>query len=40
MAGRRGIAIAGTHGKTSTTSMLVTAAQACGVDPAYAIGGD
>jgi UDP-N-acetylmuramate--alanine ligase len=40
MAGRRGIAIAGTHGKTSTTSMLVTAAQASGADPAYAIGGD
>ncbi len=40
MAGRRGIAIAGTHGKTSTTSMLVTAAQTCGADPAYAIGGD
>ena len=40
MAGRRGVAIAGTHGKTSTTSMLVTALQACGADPAYAIGGD
>jgi UDP-N-acetylmuramate--alanine ligase len=40
MAGRRGVAVAGTHGKTSTTSMLVTAAQACGADPAYAIGGD
>jgi UDP-N-acetylmuramate--alanine ligase len=40
MAGRRGIAIAGTHGKTSTTSMLVTAAQACDADPAFAIGGD
>jgi UDP-N-acetylmuramate--alanine ligase len=40
MAGRRGIAVAGTHGKTSTTSMLVTAAQACGADPAYAVGGD
>ena len=40
MAGRRGVAIAGTHGKTSTTSMLVTAAQASGADPAYAIGGD
>jgi len=40
MSGKRGIAIAGTHGKTSTTSMLVTAAQACGADPAYAIGGD
>jgi UDP-N-acetylmuramate--alanine ligase len=40
MAGRRGIAIAGTHGKTSTTSMLVTAAQESGADPAYAIGGE
>jgi UDP-N-acetylmuramate--alanine ligase len=40
MSGKRGIAIAGTHGKTSTTSMLVTAAQACDADPAYAIGGD
>jgi UDP-N-acetylmuramate--alanine ligase len=40
MAGRRGIAIAGTHGKTSTTSMLVTAARAAGADPAYAVGGD
>jgi UDP-N-acetylmuramate--alanine ligase len=40
MAGRRGVAIAGTHGKTSTTSMLTLAAQACGADPAYAIGGD
>jgi len=40
MSGRRGVAIAGTHGKTSTTSMLVTALQACGADPAYAIGGD
>jgi UDP-N-acetylmuramate--alanine ligase len=40
MAGRRGVAIAGTHGKTSTTSMLVAAAQESGADPAYAIGGD
>jgi UDP-N-acetylmuramate--alanine ligase len=40
MAGRRGIAIAGTHGKTTTTSMLTVALQACGRDPSYAIGGD
>jgi UDP-N-acetylmuramate--alanine ligase len=40
MAGRRRVAVAGTHGKTSTTSMLTVAAQACGADPAYAIGGD
>jgi UDP-N-acetylmuramate--alanine ligase len=40
MAGRRSVAVAGTHGKTSTTSMLTVAVQACGVDPSYAIGGD
>jgi UDP-N-acetylmuramate--alanine ligase len=40
MAGRRGIAVAGTHGKTTTTSMLVVALQAGGGDPGYAIGGD
>jgi UDP-N-acetylmuramate--alanine ligase len=40
MEGRRRVAIAGTHGKTSTTTMLATAAQAAGADPAYAIGGD
>ena len=40
MAGRRGVAVAGTHGKTSTTSMLTVALQACGVDPSFAIGGD
>jgi UDP-N-acetylmuramate--alanine ligase len=34
------IAVAGTHGKTSTTSLLVVAAQACGVDPSFAIGGN
>src|SRR3954465_9227592 len=39
MAGRRGIAIAGTAGKTTTTSMLTIAIQACGGDPSYAIGG-
>ncbi|HEV7204412.1 MAG TPA: UDP-N-acetylmuramate--L-alanine ligase [Jatrophihabitans sp.] len=37
---RRCIAIAGTHGKTSTTSLLVVAAQACGADPSFAIGGN
>jgi UDP-N-acetylmuramate--alanine ligase len=40
MAGRRSIAVAGTHGKTSTTSMLTVAVQACGVDPSFAIGGN
>jgi UDP-N-acetylmuramate--alanine ligase len=40
MAGRRGVAVAGTHGKTTTTSMLTVALQRCGVDPSFAIGGD
>jgi UDP-N-acetylmuramate--alanine ligase len=40
MAGRHGLAVAGTHGKTTTTSMLTVAMQAAGRDPSYAIGGD
>jgi len=39
LAGRRSVAVAGTHGKTSTTSMLTVALQNCGVDPSFAIGG-
>ena len=37
---KRTVAVAGTHGKTSTTSLLVVAAQACGADPSFAIGGN
>lgn len=40
MAGRRIVAVAGTHGKTTTTSLLTVALQAAGADPTYAIGGD
>jgi UDP-N-acetylmuramate--alanine ligase len=40
MADRHGLAVAGTHGKTTTTSMLTVAMQAAGRDPSYAIGGD
>ncbi|MGD9959611.1 UDP-N-acetylmuramate--L-alanine ligase [Nocardioides sp.] len=40
MAGRRTIAVAGTHGKTTTTSLLTVALQAAGLDPTYAIGGE
>jgi len=40
MSGRRGVAVAGTHGKTTTTSMLTVALQHCGADPSFAIGGD
>ncbi len=39
MHGRRAVAVAGTHGKTTTTSMLTVALQHCGVDPSFAIGG-
>ncbi|MGQ0624326.1 MAG: UDP-N-acetylmuramate--L-alanine ligase [Sporichthyaceae bacterium] len=39
MAGRRAVAVAGTHGKTTTTSMLTVALQHCGADPSFAIGG-
>ncbi len=40
MSGRRGIAVAGTHGKTTTTSMLTVALQDAGWHPSFAIGGD
>ena len=36
---RHGIAIAGTHGKTTTTSLLVAIYQAAGRDPTFVIGG-
>lgn len=39
MDGKRSIAVAGTHGKTTTTSMLTVALQSAGLDPSFAIGG-
>jgi UDP-N-acetylmuramate--alanine ligase len=39
MLGRRGIAVAGTHGKTTTTGMLTTILRRCGAGPGYVIGG-
>lgn len=39
MVDRRGIAVTGTHGKTTTTSMLAAALSHCGADPSYLIGG-
>ena len=39
IAGRDAVAVAGTHGKTTTTSMLTVALQHCGADPSFAIGG-
>jgi UDP-N-acetylmuramate--alanine ligase len=40
MRDRRGIAIAGTHGKTTTTSMIAVLLERTGRDPTYVIGGD
>jgi UDP-N-acetylmuramate--alanine ligase len=40
MAGRRTVAVAGTAGKTTTTSMVSVALQHCGADPSFAIGGE
>ncbi len=38
MIGRRSVVVTGTHGKTTTTSMLATALLATGTDPSYSIG--
>jgi len=39
MEGKRSVAVAGTHGKTTTTAMLTVALQSAGLDPSFAIGG-
>jgi UDP-N-acetylmuramate--alanine ligase len=39
MSESKSIAVAGTHGKTTTTSMLTVALQVAGQDPSFAIGG-
>ena len=36
---RRGIAVAGTHGKTTTTSLVASVLGQGGIDPTYVIGG-
>ena len=36
---KKGIAVAGTHGKTTTTSMVATILSSAGVDPTVVIGG-
>jgi UDP-N-acetylmuramate--alanine ligase len=40
MAGRQSVAVAGTHGKTTTTSMLTFILQRAGLDPSFVIGGE
>ena len=39
MSESKSIAVAGTHGKTTTSSMMAVALQSCGADPSFAIGG-
>ncbi|QIK76823.1 UDP-N-acetylmuramate--L-alanine ligase [Nocardioides piscis] len=39
MADKRVLAVAGTHGKTTTTGLLTSALLAAGADPTYAVGG-
>jgi UDP-N-acetylmuramate--alanine ligase len=39
-AGRRTLAVAGTHGKTTTTSMLSVILERAGLDPSFVVGGD
>ena len=36
---RHGIAVAGTHGKTTTTSLITSVFRAAGLDPTFVIGG-
>jgi UDP-N-acetylmuramate--alanine ligase len=38
--GQRTIAVAGTHGKTTTTAMIALVLERAGLDPTYVIGGD
>ncbi len=40
MDGRTTLMVTGTHGKTTTTSMLIVALQHCGLDPSFAVGGE
>src|SRR5690606_1413425 len=40
MVGRQTVAVAGTHGKTTTTSMLTSVLQHAGLDPSFVIGGE
>lgn len=36
---RQGITVAGTHGKTTTTSLIASVLAECGLDPTFVIGG-
>ena len=38
--GHRAVSVAGTHGKTTTTSLVAAALERAGLDPSYLVGGD
>jgi UDP-N-acetylmuramate--alanine ligase len=38
MLGRRGVAVTGTHGKTTTSAMVATLLSSTGADPSYVVG--
>ena len=40
MLGRRGVAVAGTHGKTTTSSMLALVLREAGLRPSFVVGGE
>lgn len=40
MDGHTTLMVTGTHGKTTTTSMVIVALQHCGRDPSFAVGGE
>ena len=39
MHGNRAVTICGTHGKTTTTGMIISALSGCAIDPSFAVGG-
>ena len=40
IAGRRTVAVSGSHGKTTTTSLVVAALREAGLDPTFLVGGE
>jgi UDP-N-acetylmuramate--alanine ligase len=40
MTGKRGVAVAGTHGKTTTTAMIALVLRDAGLSPTFIVGGD
>ncbi|HWO93536.1 MAG TPA: UDP-N-acetylmuramate--L-alanine ligase, partial [Dehalococcoidia bacterium] len=40
IAGKRTLAVAGTHGKTTTTSLAIAVVREAGLDPTFLVGGD